>query len=326
MESEERPSIAAVRPMKAVSGDLPPEDGSWWFEVKWDGMRVIAAVESDGSVLLRSARGADVTASYPELESVADAVGGRPCVLDGEVVALGPDGTPSFARLQQRMHVSDRRSAVDRAQQVPVVFMVFDLLELDGAPVWERPYVERRDLLQGLVTPGPSVQVPGAFLAGGDLLDATRRQGLEGVVAKRADSRYEPGGRSTAWRKVKVRNTQEFVVGGWLGGTGARDGSIGSLVLGCRRAGELVWVGNVGTGFTDRELARLAALLAPLASDACPFRDRPPPPTGGRARWVQPQVVVQVAFGEWTEAGRLRHPSYLGQRDDKWADDVTCDP
>ena len=169
--------------------------------------------------------------------------------------------------------------------------------------------------------------MPAAFPGGGaDLLEAARRRGLEGVVAKRADSTYEPGGRSDRWRKVKVRNEQEFVVAGWLGGTGVRAGTIGSLVLGCHRDGDLVWVGNVGTGFTDRELRRLGALLGALASDRCPFPERPEPPTGSRARWVRPELVVEVAFGEWTDAARLRHPAYLGQREDKAAVDVTCDP
>jgi bifunctional non-homologous end joining protein LigD len=187
--------------------------------------------------------------------------------------------------------------------------------------------VERRRLLEELVAPGPSVQVPTAFPSGGAaLLDAARAQGLEGVVAKRADSTYVSGGRSDRWRKVKVRNEQEFVVCGWLGGTGARADSIGSLVLGCHRDGELSWVGNVGTGFTGAELRRIADLLAPIAVDACPFAVRPPAPTGSRARWVRPTLVVEVAFGEWTGAGRLRHPAYLGRRDDKLAADVTCDP
>lgn len=312
--------------MKAVAGDLPADDGSWCFEVKWDGMRVLARVGGEGLVL-RNARGADVTGTFPELGSVVDAVGGRPCLLDGEVVALGADGSPSFEMLQQRIHVTDRRVAHERASSRPVVYMAFDLLELDGEAVWRLPYLQRRELLGQLVVGGPSVQVPTSFPHGGaDLLEAARRNGLEGVVAKRGDAPYEPGGRSASWRKVKVRNTQEFVVAGWLGGTGARRGTIGSLVLGCRRAGTLTWAGNVGTGFTDRELDCLRELLARLAIDTCPFDERPSPPTGTQARWIRPEVVVQVAFGEWTSAGRLRHPSYLGRRDDKDVLDVTCDP
>jgi bifunctional non-homologous end joining protein LigD len=316
----------AMRPMKAVAGDLPPDGTGWWYEVKWDGMRVLADVR-DGVVVLRSARGADVTDSYPEVEALADALDGHDALVDGEVVAFGDDGVPSFARLQQRMHVADRRTAVDRAATTPVVFVAFDLLTLDGQELWRRPYTDRRATLEAVLRPGPSVQVPAAFPSGGEaLLGAARRRGLEGVVAKRADGAYEPGGRSSSWRKVKVRNEQEFVVAGWLPGTGARARTIGSLVLGCRRDGALSWVGNVGTGFSDRELARLADVLAPLGSEACPFAVRPAAPTGTRAHWLRPRVVVQVAFGEWTTEGRLRHPSYLGQRDDKDPFEVTCDP
>lgn len=313
--------------MKAVAGVLPPDDGSWAFEVKWDGMRVLARVDGAGGVDLRSARGADVAATFPELETVAAAVDGHSVLLDGEVVASADDGVPSFARLQRRMHVADRRDALQRSREVPVSYLVFDVLELDGEEVWRRPWADRRELLESVVEPTGCVQVPAAFLAGGaDLLAEAERRGLEGVIAKRVDSAYEPGRRSPRWRKVKVRNTQEFVVAGWLGGSGNRSGAIGSLVLGCHEGGRLRWVGNVGTGFTGAELRSLAALLDPTRTADCPFGERPPPPTGTKAVWVRPELVVQVAFGEWTPERRLRHPSYLGRRDDKAARDVSCDP
>lgn len=313
--------------MKAVAGELPPDDGRWAFEVKWDGMRVLARVDGSGDVELRSARGVDVAATFPELEAVAAAVDGHSVLLDGEVVASDESGVPSFARLQRRMHVADRRDSVQRSHEVPVSYLVFDLLELDGEEVWRRPWAERRDLLESVVEPAGRVQVPAAFPSGGaDLLAEAERRGLEGVVAKRVDSPYEPGRRSPRWRKVKVRNTQEFVVAGWLGGSGNRSGAIGSLVLGCHEGGRLRWVGNVGTGFTGSELRALAAVLDPARTSDCPFDERPPPPTGTRAVWVRPELVVQVAFGEWTPERRLRHPSYLGRRDDKASSDVTCDP
>lgn len=315
-----------LRPMKAVAAALPPDDGSWAFEVKWDGMRVLARV-GDGRARLLSARGADVTDTFPELDALADAVGDHRVVVDGEVVASGDDGLPSFARLQQRMHVADRADAVRRSAAVPVSFLAFDLLELDGDPVWRRPWSERRELLEAVVVPAGCVQVPAAFRSGGaELLEQADRRGLEGVVAKRVDSAYEPGRRSPRWRKVKVRHVQEFVVAGWLGGAGNRSGAIGSLVLGCHGDGGLRWVGNVGTGFTGAELHRLGGLLGPLRRDAHPFDQRPPPPTGTRATWVEPELVVQVAFAEWTPDRRLRHPSYLGQRDDKAAAEVSCEP
>jgi bifunctional non-homologous end joining protein LigD len=309
--------------MKAVAGDLPTGEG-WAYEVKWDGMRVLAEV-AGGAVVLRSARGADVTAGFPELDRVAAAVPGHDAVLDGEVVAFDDRGRPSFARLQGRMHVDDRRLAAERARSVPVTYVVFDLLEVDGTLLVDQPYRRRRDLLESLVEPSAVVSVPGSFDDGAALLAAAERQGLEGVVAKRLDSTYRSGGRSPQWRKVKVRLEQEFVVAGWLGGTGAREGAIGSLVLGCHEGGELRWAGNVGTGFSGDELGRLGGLLAGLAADACSLRPPPQPPTGTRAHWVRPDLVVQVAFGEWTPERRLRHPSYLGQREDKDPAEVTCE-
>lgn len=314
--------------MKAIAGDLPADDGSWAYEVKWDGMRVLARVDAaERKVTLHSARGADVSATFPELDAVADAVESHDALLDGEVVASDESGVPSFARLQRRMHVGDRRDAIERSREVPVSYVVFDLLELDGEEVWRLPWERRRELLEAVVHPTGCVQVPAAFRSGGaELLAEAERRGLEGVVAKRVDSAYEPGRRSPRWRKVKVRNLQEFVVAGWLGGSGNRSGAIGSLVLGCHEAGRLRWVGNVGTGFTGEDLRGLAALLEPARSDRCPFDERPPPPTGTRAMWVRPEMVVQVAFGEWTPERRLRHPSYLGRREDKAPEDVTCDP
>jgi bifunctional non-homologous end joining protein LigD len=312
--------------MKAVAGDLPPEDGSWAFEVKWDGMRVLARV-AGGRVRLASARGADVTDTFPELEALAACVDTHDVLLDGEVVATDDDGVPSFARLQRRMHVADRADAARRVAEVPVSYLAFDVLEVDGEAVWGRPWSERRALLESLVAPAGPVQVPAAFPSGGrELLAAAEQRGLEGVVAKRIDSAYEPGARSPRWRKVKVRHTQEFVVAGWLGGAGNRSGAIGSLVLGCHEGGVLRWAGNVGTGFTGAELARLGAQLGALRTDDHPFAERPPPPTGTRAHWVAPELVVQVAFAEWTPDRRLRHPSYLGQREDKAPEDVSCEP
>ena len=313
--------------MKAIAGELPGGEraADWSYEIKWDGMRLVAEASGTG-VTVRSTRGTDSSASFPELDALAEAVGDHEAVLDGEVVAFDPSGRPSFGALQGRMHVADRAEAVRRSVENPVVFMVFDLLWLDGDEVWRQPYTERRQRLDDLVTTSPTIQVPAAFDDGELLLQATRDQGLEGIVAKRLDSAYEPGKRSPKWRKVKVRNEQEFVVAGWLGGAGNRSGAIGSLVLGCHEDGVLRWVGNVGTGFSARELDRLGKLIDRLEVDSCPFDVRPIAPTGTKARWVRPELVVQVAFGEWTGDGRLRHPAYLGERTDKVAADVTCDP
>ena len=317
--------LPTIEPMKAVAGDLPVDDDAWAYEIKWDGMRVVASL--DGEVVrLRTTRRADVAVGYPELSRLGTAVRNRPAVLDGEVVAFDDEGRPSFARLGERMHVLDATSAMNRAAITPVVFIVFDLLHFDGVDSWQLPYVERRRLLTELVEPGEHWQVPAHQLGGGAaLLDAARDRDLEGIVAKRPASAYEPGRRSHAWRKIKVRHRQEFVVGGWLPGGGNREGRMGSLMLGCHSDGRLAWVGNVGTGFTMAELDRLGARLEVLDTDDCPFVERPVGPGTRHARWVRPELVVEVEFGEWTPDRRLRHPVYLGERTDKVASEVTCD-
>jgi bifunctional non-homologous end joining protein LigD len=324
--------VIPVRPMKAVAGDLPADDAGWAFEVKWDGMRVVAEVAA-GRVRLWSANGIETTAAFPELGSLVGCVGSHDVVIDGEVVALDDLGVPSFGRLQQRMHVTDPAAAARRARDVPVRFEVFDLLACDGVEVWPAPWERRRALLGQVVEPAGAVDLPPVFRSGGaELLDAARSRGLEGIVAKRVDAPYEPGKRSARWRKVKVRHLQEFVVAGWLGGAGNRSGAIGSLVLGCHEVTAdsggptLRWVGNVGTGFSAAELVRLAGLVESLARDACPFAAPPPAPTGTTAHWVEPRLVVQVEFAEWTADRRLRHPAYVGERTDKAAAEVTCAP
>lgn len=306
-------------PMKATtSTELPAEGQGWGLEVKWDGARVLAFV-SPGEVRLQSRNGRDVTASYPELAGLADALGGREAALDGEVVAFGPDGRPSFHLLGQRMHVSEPREVARRRQLVPVVYVVFDVLHLDGRPTLELEYRERRRLLESLGLDGACWQTPPYHLGDGPaLLQATRDQGLEGLVAKRLDSAYQPGRRSPAWLKIKNRCRQELVVGGYLAGDGARAGYLGALLVGYYHEGALRYGGRVGTGFSQAELAVLERLLAGLSRTASPFTAPPelPPEVRRHGRFVQPELVVEVAFGEWSPAGVLRHPVYLGRRDD----------
>ncbi len=321
MADEELPR--SIPPMKAVPGELPADEAGWALEIKWDGMRALAFV-AHGEVRLQSANLADITARFPEMAALAPALGDHRVVLDGELVALGPSGRPSFGALQHRMHVADPGEATRRALAEPVTYMIFDVVHLDGHDVTAVPYADRRRLLAGLVTPGPTWQLP-AYHHGGDgaaLLAAVSERGLEGLLAKRLDSRYEPGRRSPSWRKIKVRRRQEFVVGGWAHGERARAGTLGSLLVGYFESGALRYAGKVGTGFTDRELARLAAQLAALTVASTPFDPAPPALVSRRARWVAPELVAEVAFAEWTDAGILRHPAYLGQRHDKAARDV----
>jgi bifunctional non-homologous end joining protein LigD len=304
----------APTPMKATLADhLPPDDEGWAYETKWDGMRVVATVGPTG-VELVSAAGNDATDRFPELAGLAGAVAAQTAVLDGEVVAFDPDGRADFGRLQPRMQ---RRDGGEGA--TPVVYVVFDLLELDGHDTTGLPYEDRRRLLTQLLEPGPSWRLTDAQVGGGQaLLDAAAHAGMEGLVAKRLGSAYEPGRRSPSWRKVKVRRRQELVVGGWTAGEGARRASLGALLVGYHDdAGALRYAGRVGSGYSEVELRRWVAELAALATPDCPFEPPPPRPVERVGRWVRPELVVEVAFHEWTGEGVLRHPSYVGQRFDK---------
>jgi bifunctional non-homologous end joining protein LigD len=310
--------------MKATSGTLPTGDG-WVYETKWDGMRVLVEV-GPGGVRAWSANGRDAGPAFPELEALGPALAPMEAVLDGEVVALDAAGRPSFERLQGRMHVTSPVEARRRAAEIPVAYIVFDLLALGGHDLTGRPWRDRRRLLEQLADDlPPGVDLAGVFDDGHDLLAAVERQGLEGVVAKRADAPYLPGQRSPSWVKVKVRRHDELVVGGWSGGIGNREGRLGSVLVGYHAApgdGVLRYAGRVGSGFTSAELDRVGRLLEGLATPECPF-DPPPPPLQARgAHWVRPEMVVEIEYGEWTDDGRLRHPVYLGERTDKPASEV----
>lgn len=312
-----------TKPMRAVSGDLPRDDGAWAFEIKWDGMRALAFVGADGSVRLQSSNSKDITASFPELASLGVGTRGRPAVLDGEIVAFDSDARPNFARLQLRMHVTAARDVSARAAQVPVFYQLFDLLAFDGIDATGLAYEDRRRLLAQIVSAGPHFAVPAHHVGGGaELLQAAADLGLEGVMAKRLTSRYEPGRRSSNWTKIKVRRRQELVVGGWATGEGRRNGQIGSLLVGYRVKNTWRYAGRVGTGFSEAELHRLGTLLRPLEQRASSFNPLPSPSHCKGVTWVEPVLVVEVAFGNWTLDGLLRHPSYLGQRADKDPKDV----
>jgi bifunctional non-homologous end joining protein LigD len=313
---------ARLGPMRAVLDDMPADEDGWAFEIKWDGMRAVAFIDR-GTLRLQSSRLTDVTVTFPELTDLPAALGVRQAVLDGELVAFDEQGRPSFGQMQQRMHVTNPADARRRAAMVPVTYVVFDLLELDGHDLTGEPLLERRRVLDEVMPQGPRWRAASFQVGeGAALLAAAEDHGLEGVMAKRVDSRYEIGRRSPAWRKIKVRRRQEFVVGGWHPGQAGRTGQLGSLHVGYHDGGTLRYAGRVGSGFTAAELRRVGRLLGELETDVCPFEPPPPLQFARLAHWVRPELVAEVAYGDWTTDGMLRHPAYLGLRSDKDPADV----
>ena len=321
--SDFTPLPTLVHPMLAVLRDeLPRDQARYGYEFKWDGVRAVVYVDG-GRPRVLSRNDRDVTVSYPELRLLAESLGARQVVLDGEIVALDGAGRPSFEALQSRMHVTNSAQVRRLMTQTPITYLVFDVLHLDGRSLLDETYVERRRILEALGLSGPSWQTPPHFEGDGSaVLAASREQGLEGVIAKRLDSRYYPGKRSDCWLKVKNLRTQEVVIGGWKPGAGRRAGAIGSLLLGVPGPDGLEFVGHVGTGFTDRALRELEAQLAPLVRDDSPFDTTVPREHARTAKWVEPSIVGEVVFGEWTREGRLRHPAWRGLRPDKAPSDV----
>ncbi|MGF7234382.1 MAG: DNA polymerase ligase N-terminal domain-containing protein [Frankia sp.] len=346
-DPDRHPPPERLEPMLAVPGRLPTDARQWAYEVKWDGVRVLSFI-TGGRVRALGRSGRDVTAAYPELRAVGLALGSTEVVLDGEIVAFGPDGKPDFGLLAHRMHVTDAAAARRLAKQTPVSYVVFDLLHLDGHDTTGLTYAERRTLLAGL----PGLNVPAAFDADGDaVLAASRQAGLEGLVAKRRASVYRPGHRSSDWVKVKNIRRQSVVIGGWEPGEGRRADTIGALLFGLpapaeaagpagRSAnaepsdaeptdaeptnaepsdaallGRLIYAGQVGTGFTDATLAHLMTELETRRTASSPFVEVPRE-YARSAVWVRPDLVADVDYTAWTADGRLRHPSFKGLRTD----------
>jgi len=294
---------------------LPSPDDAYAYEFKWDGVRALTYVRK-GEVLVESRNLLDVTGQYPEVTGVAEKLDGRTAVLDGEIVALDKKGRPSFQLLQGRMHISSEIEVRRRMAETPVAYLVFDVLYLDGKSTMRLPYTERRALLEGLPIAGPSIQVPPSTRGNGaGVVEASKKTGLEGVMAKRLDSTYEVGKRSRAWLKVKNHKGQEFVIGGWSTGEGRRAGTIGALLVGYYDHGKFIYAGHVGTGFTDRLLDELRKEMAPLTRPDSPFDS--PVPRLKNTTFVEPMLVGEVQFSEWTRDGTLRQPSFKGLREDK---------
>jgi len=316
----------AFKPMMAEVGAKAFDSPDWVFEPKLDGVRALVYLEMN-SVRLISRTGRDQTAQYPELGRIFERVTAQNAVLDGEVVAFDSAGRPSFQRLQQRMNLAAPSEVQRMRREVPVQLFVFDILWLDGEDLTGLPWTERRALLEEVVVRGKGIDVTLAVPEHGKALwESAKERGLEGVIAKRASSRYQPGRRSPDWKKMKVLNQDEFVLLGWTPGQGGRGASFGALLLGAYVDGELRWVGQVGTGFTDRSLQDLMRRLEPLRIDQPPINDPELKKLRG-ATFVKPELVASVEYLQVTDGGRkLRAPSFKGLRDDVAPEDCVLDP
>ena len=308
----------ALEPMLATLVDKPPRGDEWLYEVKWDGIRAIAFLDRE-ELRITSRSGLRCERQYPELAVMPHQVAAHQAILDGEIAVLDEKGVSRFHLIQPRIANADPNSIAHLARSTPVVYFVFDVLYLDGYDLRGVPLARRRELLHAVVAPGGVLRISEVFPgAGEELLEAARGMGLEGVVAKHASSAYESR-RSREWVKIKIVGEQEFVIGGFTAPQGGRD-YFGALVLGLYDAGELNWVGNVGTGFDQKLLASLHAGLQPLITEKCPFPERPKPDKG--ITWVKPELVCQVKYANWTTDHRLRAPVFLGLRNDVTARQV----
>jgi bifunctional non-homologous end joining protein LigD len=293
------------------------DDDDWTFEPKWDGVRTFAVCDEATQLVSRNQH--DITVPYPELAKVHEQLVAIDAIVDGEIVAF-EDGVPSFEKLQSRIHVRDPRDIERLRTQIPVALVLFDIVYLDGRDLTSLPYRERRDLLERTVVTTQNVQISPAIPGQGKpLFEAARAQALEGIVAKRTDSRYEIGKRSKAWLKIKTTFEADVIIAGWLEGGGRRSGGLGSLVMAVNDGDTLRYIGGVGTGFTDKTGAILEQRLRDVATDDVPFRREQlkGKPELKHAHWVRPELVAAVEFRQLTSAGKLRAPAYKGLRDDK---------
>lgn len=306
-----------IEPMKAKLAETPVASEEWATEIKWDGVRAIAFCEN-GELRLQGRRLNDITDLFPEIAPLADVPAAEGTILDGELVAFDEHGIPDFQRIQKRLKRGSPNGQTKKSYAA--TFVIFDLLEADGEDLRARPYRERRERLEALDLNGPNWQTPDYLVADIEsTLEATAEQGLEGLVVKRLDSTYHGGRAGRDWLKLKNRRRQEFVIGGWLPGKGARDGSLGSLLIGYwdhreGRGEHLRYAGRVGSGFSQGDLEAIGDDLAGFERGTSPFDDMPAVPG---AKFVNPLRVVEVEFSEWTHDQHLRHPVFIGMRRDK---------
>ncbi|MGH2663348.1 MAG: non-homologous end-joining DNA ligase [Actinomycetota bacterium] len=312
-------------PMLAEGGHQPFDDPAWWFEPKLDGIRTLAYVGTDSTRLV-SRTGKDQTERYPEIENLARFVNALSAVIDGEIVAADESGRPSFERLQQRMNLAAPKEIERARRKIPVAMFAFDLLWFDGRDLTGEPLEERRRLLEEIVTETDRLRLTVVVEERGtDLFGQAKKLGLEGMIAKRLASQYVPGRRTKDWRKIKAVNRQDCLILGWTPGTRSRSSTFGALLVGAYRDGELIWIGQVGTGFTEAILADLLRRLKELERKNPPVDDPGLRALKG-ARWVEPELVCEVEYLEMTRVGKLRAPAFKGIRPDKAPADAVLEP
>ncbi len=301
---------SAVVPMRSFLARNPPRGDDWLFEVKWDGVRAICFID-DRSVRMTSRTGHSCERQYPELSVIGHQIGANQAVLDGEIAVLDKNGVSSFGLMQPRIAVADPNTVAHLARRVPVTLFVFDLLYLDGYDLRNVPLIERKRALQSILQPSSVMRYSEHFInQGEEMLHAARANGLEGIIAKRVQSKYESK-RSQDWLKIKILTQQEFVICGYT--TGERE-YFSSLALGLYENGKLVYAGNVGTGFDQNLLELIYRRMEPLTTSRSPFAETPQ--MLRETIWVRPELVCEVKFSSWTEDGRLRAPVFLGLRPD----------
>ena len=323
-EGPEPDPLPPLQPMMATLVAEPFDDDRWIFEPKWDGVRALAVCSRDETMLLsRNAR--DITASYPELNRLHDRLVALDAVVDGEIVAM-KGGKPSFETLQARINLQNPRDIENATKTIPVSFIAFDLLYMDGRSLITEPIERRKEMLSALVVEDDRTSVSPCIEGGGiDLFESAKAMQLEGIVGKKLGSPYRLGKRAKDWVKIKTTYDADVVIGGWSRGEGRRSSSFGSLMVGAYDDGDLRYVGNVGTGFNEKLLNQLLPMLEELETDECPFVVDPRKTGGGKTirgpRWVRPELVAVVEFRELTAGGRLRAPAFKRVRDDKEPED-----
>jgi bifunctional non-homologous end joining protein LigD len=311
MQEAKLPSF--IPPMMAESAKAPFDDPDWIFEIKLDGYRAITVFDAAGKPRLWSRNGLPLEAKFPAITQIVSKLKLRSTILDGEVVAVDEKGIPRFQLLQR----------FQKQPNAPTLYYVFDVLWFQGDELTQKPILERRKVLERILKPAAGVQLGSYVEAEGKaLFELTKEKGMEGIIAKRKDSLYRPGKRTSDWLKIKARLQQEFVVGGFTAPKGSRK-HLGAVVLGAYTNGKLLHYGYAGSGFSEKGLKDAVDRMKPLCIDKCPFVN--PPNIKEKIQWVRPKLVCEVEYAELTADDQLRQTTFLGWRDDKKAKEVVLE-